>query len=147
LCDSRASIDGFVFESVIDIAQTAGDPSGVVDDPEGIAFDPATGNLFLLGDYDIFQYTSEGVFISKFDISDFSPNFISPAGLAIGPASSGAGESFYMAERGIDNNSNSNERDGGVYEPSFRTSEAGFLPPPREFVQIEGLSVSLLRVL
>ncbi len=110
---------GFVLEQVIDLVTTAGDPAGIPSDPEGIAFDSVSGHLFVVSDPDeaIFEYTINGVFIKKFDISGYTPSPISPQGLAIGPASVNPGElSFYIADAGVDNDIDPNERDGIIFE-------------------------------
>jgi hypothetical protein len=110
---------GYPIESVFDIAETAGDPGGVPHDPEGIAFDPASGHFFLLSSSDnaIFEYTENGLFVRSFDIQGFVPKPKAAQGLSVGPSSGTPGEmSFYIADGGVDNDSDSDERDGAIYE-------------------------------
>jgi hypothetical protein len=116
---SRVATTHFKLERVIDLVQTAGDPSGIPSDAEGIGFDPVSGHLFVTSDPDeaIFEYTTSGVFVKKFSISGFSPRPIAPQGITIAPTSDGSGrESFYIIDGGVDNDQNANERDGRVYE-------------------------------
>jgi hypothetical protein len=111
--------NGFSLEEVISIEASAGSSAGIPEDAEGIAFDPASGHLFVLSGPDraIFEYTTEGVFIQKFDIGSFSPRPSAAQGLSIGVASDDPGAtSFYIADGMIDNNSDPNERDGRIFE-------------------------------
>ncbi len=110
---------GFVFQEVIDLAATAGNPLGIPSDAEGIVFDPQSQHLFVLSPADrfIYEYTLTGAFVQRFNVYGYTPRPKNPAGLAIGPSSSDPSkESFYFVDRGIDNDSNSNERDGYLYE-------------------------------
>ncbi|MEJ2139056.1 MAG: hypothetical protein P8Y61_06360 [Gammaproteobacteria bacterium] len=94
--------NGFSLEEVISIEASAGSSAGIPEDAEGIAFDPASGHLFVLSGPDraIFEYTTEGVFIQKFDIGSFSPRPSAAQGLSIGVASDDPGAtSFYIAGR------------------------------------------------
>ena len=103
--------NGFSLEEVISIEASAGSSAGIPEDAEGIAFDPASGHLFVLSGPDraIFEYTTEGVFIQKFDIGSFSPRPSAAQGLSIGVASDDPGAtSFYIADGMIDNNSDPN---------------------------------------
>jgi hypothetical protein len=110
---------GFVFLDELDLPTTAGTPSGVPSDPEGIAFDPVSGHLFVVSDPDkaIFEYTQSGLFIKKFDIDVLTPAHKAPQGLSIGTSSANPQEmSFYIADGIIDNDSDPDERDGRIYE-------------------------------
>ncbi len=116
---SRVATTHYKLERTIDLFATAGDPSGIPSDGEGIFYDPASGRLFVTSDPDeaIFEYTTDGVFIRKFNIGGLSPRPIAPQGLTLGPSSNGSGgESFYLVDGGIDNDSDPNERDAAVYE-------------------------------
>ncbi|MGV6816746.1 MAG: PKD domain-containing protein [Thiotrichales bacterium] len=111
--------NSFVLDSIIDLPTTAGIAAGIPSDPEGIAFDITSGHLFVMSNDDdaIFEYTDQGVFIDKFDISGFSPRPKQPQGLAIGPSSVTPGkESFYISDAMVDNNHDPNERDGRIFE-------------------------------
>jgi hypothetical protein len=110
---------GFVFLNELDLPATAGTPSGVPSDPEGIAFDPVTGHLFVISDPDdaIFEYTQSGLFIKKLSIAALTPSPKAPQGLTIGTSSANPQKmSFYISNGGIDNDQDPDERDGAVYE-------------------------------
>jgi uncharacterized protein YjiK len=100
-----------------------------LEDPEGIAWDSDTGNLYLVGKPSnlVFHVTTTGMLLRTIDISSASPR--KPAGLAYAPSSVNPGEmSLWLVARGVDNGSNPNENDGMTYEialPSF----SGDLPP------------------
>jgi hypothetical protein len=118
--------DGFNFIETLDLTLTAGDPDGVLQDGEGIAFDPDTGHLFILSDPDfaLFEYTTSGSFIQKLSFSDFSPSTINTQGLSIGPATSDPLKtSFYISDGGVDNGTDPNERDGTIYEAEIERVE------------------------
>ena len=117
---------GFVLEENISLPVTAGTPSGIVTDPEGIAFDPGSGHLFIVSTPDkaIFEYTTAGVFVKKFSISGFSPSPRQPQGLAIGPSSNNeSGTSFYIADAMDDNDYDPNERDGRIFEARINRAQ------------------------
>jgi hypothetical protein len=110
---------GFVLYEVLDLVSTAGTPSGIPSDPEGIAFDPVSGHLFVVSEPDgaIFEYTTDGIFIKKLDLSSLSPASVAPQGLAVGTSSVNPQKmSFYISDGGIDNDQDPNERDGRIYE-------------------------------
>ena len=89
-----------------------------VEDTEGIGFNPDTGTLFLASRKDktrVFEVSTSGTLLRTIDIT--AANAVSPAGVGYGPGSAGAGsKSLYIADRGIDNNQDSKENDGKVYE-------------------------------
>ncbi len=119
----RYDSSGFVLDNIIDLATTAGTSSGIPSDPEGIAFDPTSGHLFVMSNDDdaIFEFTQNGVFLNKFDISGFSPAPKQPQGLAIGPSSGDPGkQSFYISDAMTDNNYDPNERDGRIFEAEIQ---------------------------
>jgi hypothetical protein len=124
---------GFTLDGTLDLA--ALNPSAPPPrTPEGIAFDPASGNLFVVSQFDvpnaIFEYTTAGVFVGITSIKDFSPKPAfgtpqhnltkpeAPHGITFGPGSSPA---FYLADGGVDNGTGAvdkptDERDGVIYE-------------------------------
>jgi hypothetical protein len=124
---------GFTLDSAMDLA--ALNPSAPPPrTPEGIAFDAASGHLFIVSQFDvphaIFEYTTAGAFIGKTSIRDFSPKpaFVTdqhnltapeaPQGITFGPGPSPA---FYLADGGVDNGTGAvdkptDERDGVIYE-------------------------------
>ncbi|MEZ4736128.1 MAG: hypothetical protein R3E79_54260 [Caldilineaceae bacterium] len=88
-----------------------------LDDPEGGAFNPVTGNLYLVGKppTTLFEVTTAGALVQTYSIA--AANARKPAGLAYGPSSQNAAQaSIYIADRGVDNDSNPNENDGKIYE-------------------------------
>ena len=110
---------GFVLLEVIDLVITAGTPSGIPANPEGIAVDPVTGNLFVISSPDdaLFEYTPSGTFIQKFPIDSLVPAPLSPQGLVFGRSSAGGKVlSIYIVDALFDNDFDPTERDGAVYE-------------------------------
>ena len=55
--------------------------------------------------------------LNTFDIAAL--NAVFPAGVGVGPASGGSGQSIYIVDRGVDNDENPNENDGKFYEVSL----------------------------
>ena len=96
-----------------------------VKDPEGIEWDPATGNLYISGRpvTRVAEVTTTGALVRMIDIS--AANASNPAGLALGPWS-GVGTdpnpgvlNLYIVDRGVDNNTDPDENDGKLYEFSI----------------------------
>ncbi|HSR35029.1 MAG TPA: hypothetical protein VLY63_31050, partial [Anaerolineae bacterium] len=88
-----------------------------VTDPEGIAFNPENGLLYIVGNprTKIAETTTEGILVRMIDTS--AANAVNTAGLTCGPDSGGSGEThIYIAARGVDNNVDPDENDGKVYE-------------------------------
>ncbi|MBD2194390.1 MULTISPECIES: PKD domain-containing protein [Calothrix] len=92
-------------------------------DPEGIAIDPSSGNLFMVGYLSktspatpaLFELTTKGEFIRQYDISAAFPD--KPAGITIAPSSTDPTKlSLYIVDRGVDNDVDPNENDGRFYE-------------------------------
>jgi hypothetical protein len=102
-----------------------------IDDPEGIEWDPATGNLYISGKpaTRVVEATTSGALVRLIDISAARARF--PAGLALGPWC-GVGFdphpgvlNLYIVDRGVDNNNDPNENDGKLYEISFPGTPSG----------------------
>jgi hypothetical protein len=117
----RAGEDGsFTDESITVIGTDVGD-HGIVD-PEGIEYDSASGNLFVLDSYVdpdgkafIYELTTGGDFVNTIDISVAEP--VMPAGITLAPGSDNNSlTSFYIVDRGVDNNVDPDENDGRLYE-------------------------------
>ena len=92
-------------------------------DPEGIAFNANSGNLYLVGKPSdtLFEVTISGVLVQTIDIS--AANARKPAGLAYAPGSLNSSiMNIYIAARGVDNNSDPDENDGQVYEMTLPTN-------------------------
>ncbi|MFB6275465.1 MAG: esterase-like activity of phytase family protein [Halothece sp.] len=93
----------------------------IVSDPEGISVNPETGNLFIVSATDnvIAEYTPQGDFLREFSLDNLSPSQIAAQGLAFGAFSASTNnpiDSLYIADGGVDNNDDPDERDGRVYE-------------------------------
>ncbi|MDZ7957339.1 MAG: hypothetical protein RMY34_05450 [Aulosira sp. DedQUE10] len=111
-------------------------------DPEGIAEDPTTGNVFVVGRpqieggqkvYYVFEVTSSGNLVRKIDISAANPN--KPAGLTIAPNSQDPSKrSLYIVDRGDDNDDEPDENDGRIYEFLLDSNGGGGggNPPPSQ---------------
>jgi hypothetical protein len=108
--------DGAVSHTTFDVGGL-----GVVD-PEGIEFDPATSNLFILdssvdgeGNAYIYEVTTGGSLVKMINIVSAGP--IKPAGITLAPSSdNGNFTSFYIVDRGEDNDQKPTENDGRLYE-------------------------------
>lgn len=89
-----------------------------VEDPEGIEFE-TDNRLYIVGKpaTQMAHVYTAGALIRRVDISEPNPDPIKPAGLAMGPGSLDPNVlSVYVADRGVDNDTNPNENDGKVYE-------------------------------
>jgi len=89
-------------------------------DPEGIAFNPDTGNLIVVGEpvNRITELTTTGTVVRTIDIS--AAQAARPAGLTYAPGSlDPTVMNIFIVDRGVDNNSNPDENDGKLYEVSF----------------------------
>jgi hypothetical protein len=111
---------------------------GIID-PEGIAFNPDNGNLFIIG-YPtdmIAEISTTGNIVRLIDISQANP--VVPAGLACEPGSLHPSEmNIYIADRGIDNNQDPNENDGKIYEFSIPPFTPDTSPP-----EWDGLTIGI----
>ncbi|MDX1522765.1 MAG: Ig-like domain-containing protein, partial [Anaerolineae bacterium] len=110
-------------------------------DPEGIAFNPDTGHLYLAGQtpnigtrgYDtLLEVTTAGVLVQTIDVSAANPGNIHSkqklSGLAYAPSSVVSGAmNIYIADRGQDNFTDPHENDGRVFEMTLPVS--GPVPP------------------
>jgi hypothetical protein len=86
--------------------------------PEGVAYDPATGHLFIVSgtrNSDISEVTTDGTLVGVIEGSDLGIR--KPSGLTFASASDGAGgKSLYVTDRGVDNDTDPAENDGKIYE-------------------------------
>jgi hypothetical protein len=99
-------------------------------DPEGITFDSDNGFLYLVGYPDdlVFHVTTTGTLVRTIDIS--AANAPDPAALAYAPGSlEPLVNGLYIADRGVDNNSDPDENDGLVFEFSVPQITPGNVPP------------------
>jgi hypothetical protein len=117
------------------------------DEPEGLDVDPVSGNIWIVSNKlggggvpePMLEVTPTGALLSSVSIAAANPN--SPGGLAMAPPSNGsAGFNIYVADRGVDNQDQSNENDGKIYE--FRPG-AGGPPPPTPQERMTNLGFEL----
>jgi len=88
-----------------------------VNDPESVEFNPVSGTLFVLSqDSLIVETTTSGTLLASLDIS--AAGGLKHAGLAYAPATIGppGARSFYVVDRGIDNNVDPDAVDGKLFE-------------------------------
>ena len=88
-----------------------------IDDPEGIYYNPTTGNLTLTGaeSYELFEVTTSGELLQVFNVAAANARLLS--GLTMAPNSTDSSRmSYYIADRGVDNAKDPDENDGKIYE-------------------------------
>ena len=98
--------------------------------PEGIAFDSDNGLLWLIGTPrdSLALVTTTGALVRTIDVS--AANAEEAAGLAYAPGSlTPSAMSIYIAGRGVDHDSASNESEGKIYELSIPPIAPGNTPP------------------
>jgi K319-like protein/calcineurin-like phosphoesterase family protein len=100
--------------------------------PEGIEFNPDNGTLFILSNHHnpiIIETTTQGILLRTINVS--AAHAIAADGLAYAPASDGSGVwHFYLADRGVDNDTDPAENDGKVFEMTAPPPlTPGNLPP------------------
>ncbi|MCE7988612.1 MAG: hypothetical protein DYG89_46240 [Caldilinea sp. CFX5] len=99
-----------------------------VTDPEGIAYHPTSGTLYLVGKpaTRVVEITLTGGLVRYIDIAAAKAK--KPAGLTFAPGSQNADQwNLYIVDRNVDNNSDPNENDGLLYEIAL--APAGNQPP------------------
>jgi hypothetical protein len=99
-------------------------------DPEGIDYDPRTGNLWIVDRSRgrLNEVTLSGNLLQTIDLEALA-GAVNPADVTLAPGSDNTGEQhLYIVERGIDNNVDPNENDGKIYEITFTDNPP--LPPP-----------------
>jgi hypothetical protein len=125
----EAGTDGVVGSGSDDVVSQFDVASLGMNDPEGIGFHPVTGNLWLASRHPvdgILEVTTSGAAVSHASYQGFTP--ISPAGVEVAPSSADpSAMSVWVTDRGIDNNDNSSENDGKIYE---LTMDEVIPPPP-----------------
>jgi hypothetical protein len=89
-----------------------------IDDPEGVTYDPATGDLFAVSRkvLVIAQMTVDGVLVLTMDIS--SSGILRPSDITLAPGSDAPDEMHaFVTDRRKDNSPrHPNENDGRIYE-------------------------------
>ncbi|MGH2689550.1 MAG: PKD domain-containing protein, partial [Actinomycetota bacterium] len=99
-------------------------------DPEGIAYDSDNGFLYLTGSSatTVYHVTTTGSLIRTLDITAAGAS--NPAGLEFAPSSPDPlVNGLYIADRGIDNDSEPDENDGRIFEVAVPPITPGNLPP------------------
>lgn len=99
-----------------------------IHDPEGIAYDPGSTNLYLIGhDIDaVIEVTLDGQFVRRLDF----PIRVTPAGVTLAPSSANAqARSLYIVDRGKDNDQAPDENDGRIIEVVLTESPISSIPP------------------
>ncbi|HEX6810455.1 MAG TPA: hypothetical protein VF384_02425 [Planctomycetota bacterium] len=100
-----------------------------VSDPEGIAVRPSDGGVYVIGmpKTTLLHVDAAGQFVRTITLP--STGLRKPAGLVFAPRSSGTGDSLYLVDRGVDNDSDPNENDGMLFEYGVPGSTPGNQPP------------------
>ena len=110
-----------------------------VADPEAVEFNPDTGTLFTIGSpgRKIVEVTTSGAVVSEIDTS-YLP-LVHPAEMIYAPRSTDPTKnSFYIADRKVDNDHHPTENDGVIYEVAPGSSGGG--PPPPGDVRVAASS-------
>ncbi len=110
-------------------------------DPEGIAYDAARDTVLVLdGSANrIFELDHNGSLLNEIDLSGLG--IVKGAGLTLAPASTGSGTHYYIADRGLDNNSHPEENDGLIHEVSATLEPIDNRPPSANAGQDQLLDV------
>jgi uncharacterized protein YjiK len=97
-------------------------------DPEGIAYDSDYGHLYVGGKPAdvVFQYSTTGTLLGTIDVSVAQADKL--AGLEYVPASVNGTRTLYIVDRGVDNDSDSSENDGKMYQFSLSSGSGNALP-------------------
>jgi hypothetical protein len=96
---------------------------------EGIEYDAVRDTIIVLDDSNtVLELDRNGSLLTTIDISAADP--VKNAGITIAPASDGSGDRhYYLADRGLDNNSHPTENDGLIYEMSVDLDPITNRPP------------------
>ena len=111
-----------------------------ITDPEGVGFDRNTGHVWILSHKDgegMVETLPDGTPVSTTHF-DFPTD--NPGGLDIAPSSSTTDDpsvmSAWIVQRGVDNNSDPNEKDGKIFEVSMEAAPPP--PPPGDNLLVNG---------
>ncbi|MGH3386316.1 MAG: PKD domain-containing protein, partial [Nocardioidaceae bacterium] len=99
-------------------------------DPEGMGYDPVRGTLLVLDNTSakIYELARNGSLVNAIDISAAGAQ--AAAGVTIAPHSGNPGErSYYVVDRGLDNDTHPTENDGKMYELMATLPPLTNLPP------------------
>jgi Bacterial Ig domain len=108
-------------------------------DPEGIGVDTSRNSLVVVdrAGKKVYEVTRTGALLRVIDLKPISAK--NPAGVTVAPGS-GGGTSYWIVERGVDNNTDPNENDGKVYEIAAPGGDAA--PSVTITEPLEGATVS-----
>ena len=109
-------------------------------DPEGIGVDTSRNSLVVVdrAGKKVYELTRAGALLRVIDLKPISAK--NPAGATVAPGSRG-GTSYWIVDRGVDNNTDPNENDGKVYEVAAPTGDAApavTITEPPEGVTVSG---------
>jgi Bacterial Ig domain len=109
-------------------------------DPEGIGVDTSRNSLVVVdrAGRKLYEVTRAGALLRVVDLKPIATK--NPAGVTVAPASVG-GTSYWIVERGVDNNTDPNENDGKVYEitaPSGDAAPSITITEPPEGATVSG---------
>lgn len=110
-------------------------------DPEAGHYDSATGHLILAGrsDEDLYEVTTDGLLVRILTIADINTGKL--AGLTMAPGSRNpAIMNYYVVDRGTDNDVDSNENDGKLYEFTLVPAFGDLLISPRNNGVVGGVA-------
>ncbi|HEX6920788.1 MAG TPA: hypothetical protein VF314_11195, partial [Actinomycetes bacterium] len=95
-------------------------------DPEGVFYDANRDSLFIVSSvsHAAYELSTTGALLNVIDIR--AAGGTSEAGIALAPPSAGgSGANLYIVDRRVDNNSNSSENDGRMYEMAVNLPPTG----------------------
>ncbi|HEX6811556.1 MAG TPA: hypothetical protein VF384_08030, partial [Planctomycetota bacterium] len=98
-------------------------------DPEGIAVSPSDGGIYVAGMPRtlLLHLNSIGQLVRTITLP--STGLRKPAGIAFAPSTVGEGDSLFLVDRGVDNNSDPNENDGLMLEYGLPSAVLVNQPP------------------
>lgn len=112
-----------------------------IEDPEAGHYDSATGHLILAGraDEEIYEVTTDGLLVRILTIADVNTGKL--AGLTMAPGSRNSTiMNYYVVDRGIDNDIDSAENDGRLYEFTLVPAFGDLLISPRNNGVVGGVA-------
>lgn len=127
----NAIFDGVASSGGDDVVTSFDTTSFNLLNPQGIDYDPTTGNLLLVGRdvSHIYEVSTAGHLVRMLAIE--VPGASSLAGIVVAPGSRNpAVTSYYVVDRGVDNNYDPNENDGRLYEFTLEANEPTSTPLP-----------------
>lgn len=101
-------------------------------DPEGIAYDPVRDTILVSSDgsQSIFELDQNGALLNVISLASiYSQGAQNAADVVIAPSSTGTGQSYFLPDRGLDNNSHPAENDGRVWEVRANMPAITNFPP------------------